>query len=109
VFGGLGVAAFGVFAYFGLRGMSDASHLKDTCVPGCATSDVDAVHTKLVIADVGLAVGVVSLAAATFFALHGSSAAPARSWEVRVAPRLGEGKGGHATVGGAGGEVVVRF
>jgi hypothetical protein len=99
VLGAIGVGALGVFGYFGIRGMLDADHLKQTCVPACQTSDVDAVRTKLLIADIALGAGVVSLAAATWFAVRGLSAPSRSSWDVRVAPR----------VGGATGSVVVRF
>jgi len=101
VFGAIGIAALGSFGYFAYRGSSDADHLKSTCVPGCNTSDVNAVHTKLLIADVSLGVGLVSLAAATYFALtHAHQAPPqAQAWEVRAAP--------HAH--GARGELVIRF
>jgi hypothetical protein len=97
--GGVGVAAMGVFGYFGVRGMLDADHLRSTCVPACSSSDVADVHTKLVVADVALGVGVVSLVAATWFAVSALSAPRRASWEVRVAPR----------VGGASGGLFVRF
>jgi hypothetical protein len=84
LFGGAGIAALGVFGYFGIRGMSDADHLRRTCAPDCSHADVDAVHTRLVVADVALGVGVLSLAAASFFVVralagpgHSSSQPPA--------------------------------
>jgi len=99
--GGVGVAALGAFGYFGIRGMSDADHLRQTCAPDCPHSDVDAVHTKLVAADVALGVGVVSLAAASVLvvralAAHGQSAS-------RRPPPSALG------VAGSCGAVVVRF
>ena len=103
VFGTLGIVALGSFGYFGVRGKSDADHLRATCVPGCAPADVSAVHTKLLIADVSLGVGIVSLVAATWFALHrGATSAPTtawNAWELGAAP----------TNGGAHGELRVRF
>lgn len=74
VLGGLGVAGLATFAVFGLLGLSDAEHLRDTCAPGCNPPDVDAARTKLIAADVGLGVGVVALAAAAWLAIHGLSA-----------------------------------
>jgi hypothetical protein len=71
VFGGLGVAALATFGVFGVLGMSDANHLRDTCAPGCQASDVDAVHTKLIVADASLGVGLVSLGVAAWFAIRG--------------------------------------
>jgi hypothetical protein len=105
VFGAVGLVALGSFGYFAIRGKSDADHLRSTCVPGCETSDVNAVHTKLLAADVSLGVGVVSLAAATFFALTRGRPSPTTpasgsAWELRVAPR--------GAAGGTG-EIVVRF
>jgi hypothetical protein len=106
VLGGVGVAAFGVFAYFGIRGAADADHLRSTCVPACQPSDVDAVHTKLVIADVALGVGLVSLVAATWIGVHALTSSPSptsggrasalggASWEVQVTPRSGGALGG---------------
>ena len=104
-FGGLGIVALGSFGYFGYRGKTDADHLRSTCVPGCTPSDVSAVHTKLLVADVSLGVGIVSLLAATFFALHRSASSnPAAAsiddrWDFRVGP----------SEGGARGELLLRF
>jgi len=103
VFGTLGIVALGSFGYFAVRGKTDADHLRATCVPGCAPGDVSAVRTKLLVADVSLGVGLVSLVAATWFALrHGassSSSPEASAWELRAAP----------SNGGARGELFVRF
>jgi hypothetical protein len=98
VFGGVGVAALGVFTYFGLRARRDSSALHDECAPGCAHADVTALKTKLIVADVALGVGVLSLGAATFFALRGSSA-PKSAWQIDVTPE----------VGGARAHIDVRF
>jgi hypothetical protein len=65
VFGGLGVVALGSFAYFGLKGKSEADSYQQ-CKPYCSQSDIDATHTKLIVADVSLGVGVVSIAVATY-------------------------------------------
>ncbi len=70
VLGGVGVAAFASFAYFGISGRSRASELRSTCAPGCAESDVDSVKSKLLIADVSLGVSVVSLGIATYLFLN---------------------------------------
>ena len=93
VLGGLGIAAGGVFAYFAVRGKSDADKLKSTCAPGCSSSDVDAVHTKLVIADVALGVGVVSLGLATVLAIRAVTTSSKSALELRVAPTLGGAAG----------------
>jgi hypothetical protein len=88
------VAALGVFGTFGVLGLTDANRLRATCVPACQSSDVDAVHTKLVVADVALGVGVVSLAVATWLGLSALGAPAPSSWEVQVAPRVGGVAGG---------------
>src|SRR5262249_11708976 len=69
VLGGVGVLSLGSFAYFGISGSSDASNLRNTCAPNCADSAVSDVRRKLLIADVSLGVGVVSLAVAGYLLL----------------------------------------
>lgn len=65
VLGGVGVAGLGVFAGFGARSLGDESALRTTCAPHCAAGDVDAIRHEHTAADVGLGVGVASLAVAT--------------------------------------------
>jgi len=72
VFGGFALAGFATAATFGGTGLYDAHHLKETCMSYCKHDDVDAVRTKLIIADIGLAVGVVALAVGLY--LHGKGA-----------------------------------
>ena len=69
LFGGIALAGFATLAFFGGTGLYDAHHLKTTCGSFCSHDDVDAIRTKLVIADIGLAVGVVALAVGLY--LHG--------------------------------------
>ncbi|MGD0526909.1 MAG: hypothetical protein ABSE49_17310 [Polyangiaceae bacterium] len=84
--GGVGVAALGAFAYFGVVGKNDADNLRATCAPGCAPSQVGAVRAKLVAADVALGVGVVSVVAATWIGVSGLTRSRAAAWEIYVAP-----------------------
>jgi hypothetical protein len=72
--GGVGVVGVAGFAYFGLEAQSDLSHLRQTCAPFCASSDLSTVKHEALIADVSLGVGIVALgvAAYSFFALHGA-------------------------------------
>jgi hypothetical protein len=79
VLGGVGVVGIGLFATFGILGVSDKSELEDTCAPNCSESDVDGVRAKLIAADVSLGVGVVALgvAAVLFFTAPPATAAPA--------------------------------
>ena len=59
--GVVGFAAMGVL--IGVAG-GDLNQLRTTCAPQCDPSDVDAVHTKLVVADVALGVGIAGVAVA---------------------------------------------
>jgi hypothetical protein len=76
VFGGIGVLGLASFAGFGAVGMSERSDL-DACKPTCTDDEVDPVRTKLIIADVSLAVGLVSLGIATYLFLSDDDEAPA--------------------------------
>jgi hypothetical protein len=69
VFGGIALAGFATLAYFGGTGLYDAHQYETTCHSYCNPSDVDAVRTKLIIADIGMAVGIVALAIGLY--LHG--------------------------------------
>jgi hypothetical protein len=60
---------------------------------------VTALKTKLVLADVALGIGAVSLAAAAVIAIGGKSRAPKAAWDLRMAP----------TRGGARAQVEIRF
>jgi hypothetical protein len=65
VVGGIGVAALGSFAIFGIGGKNDVDDLQK-CKPFCAEKDVDSARTKLIIADISLGVGIVALGVATY-------------------------------------------
>ena len=73
IFGAASVVALGSFAFFGLTGRHDVSQLRDTCAPACDESDKKAARNKLLVADVSLGVGIVSLGLATWFYLARSS------------------------------------
>jgi hypothetical protein len=105
ILGGVGVAALGSFAFFGLKGKSDESSLRSSCAPACADSDVSAVHTKYVIADVSLLVSVASLSVAAYlyFSQPRTLEAP-KSTTASFAPRFDvrvDAHGGFAVVGGS--------
>ncbi len=94
VLGGVGAVALGSFAYFGLTGASDASNLRNTCAPRCSSSSVSDVRQKLLIADISLGVGIVSLGVAGYLWLSsGHHEEPAQPHEARfsfdVAPVAG--------------------
>lgn len=88
VFGAAGAVALGGFAYFGISGRRDASDLAEGCGRNktCDESQVSPIRTKLLIADVSLGVGLVSLGAATylFFAGNEKPAPPPVSADVVV-------------------------
>ena len=90
VLGGVGVAALGSFAYFGLRGRST-----EDCAPECSRSEVDRMRSQYLAADISLGVAVVSLGAATyvFFSQRGASRAEApRTARLQLQPsRRGAG------------------
>lgn len=69
IFGGLAVASVGAFAFLGITGKGEIDDLRSSCAPNCAQSDVDAAKQKMLIGDIFLGVGVLSAAAATYFAL----------------------------------------
>lgn len=58
------VAALSIFAGMGLSGNGRYGELEDTCGGRCAKSDVDALRTRYLVADVSLVVGVVAAVAA---------------------------------------------
>jgi hypothetical protein len=88
VFGGVGAGALGSFAYFGLTGTRDAADLGDGCGRDktCREDQVAPIRRKLLIADISLAVGLVSLGAAAyvFFTRSEPKAPPAVSADVVV-------------------------
>ncbi len=87
VLGSVGLAGLGAFAYFGATGMAGADDLRATCSPGCTDSQVSRVHAKLLAADVGLGVGLLSLGAATWVGIHAWRRPPkAAAWDVVVLP-----------------------
>ena len=57
---GIGVVAVGTSAVIGVGAKSDLDDLRNTCAPHCAESDVDAVHNRMLVADVTLGVGVLA-------------------------------------------------
>lgn len=82
VAGGVGVAGLAAFTVFGLMSNSDYSDLQNSCHPGCPankSSEIDNGKTYQLIANIGLGVGIVGVAAgATLFVLSlGGKSAPA--------------------------------
>ncbi|TKD03507.1 hypothetical protein [Polyangium fumosum] len=101
VLGGLGVVSLGAFAYLGITGKGDLAGLRDGCgrTQSCAEADVDAVKTKLLLADVSLGVGVVSLGVATaLFFTSGSGEKKATAGRPAVIPVVAPLPGGGAAM-----------
>jgi hypothetical protein len=69
VFGGIGAFGLASFATLGALGLSEKSKLRGSCAPACTDSDVTTLRTLYIGADVSLAVGVVALGLAMYFAL----------------------------------------
>lgn len=63
VFFGVGVAGFVGMAILVPMASGEANDLRTTCSPNCAQSDVDAVQTKITVANVMLGVGIGGVAA----------------------------------------------
>lgn len=99
VVGGIGVAALGSFAYFGLSGMGDVDELQK-CKPNCAKEDVDSARTKLNIADVSLGVGAVALGVATVLFLTrptvSAKTTTGQTFRLEAGPVAGGGMAGFA-------------
>ena len=108
VVGGIGVVALGSFAFFGLGGKSDVDDLQ-ACKGHCAQTDVDKAHTKLIIADISLGVGIVALGVATYlFVTRTHGDADAKVGHASSPPsKLSFDCG--AVAGGAMGSVGARF
>ncbi len=66
ILGGTAVVALGVSLVVGLGAKSDADNLKSTCAPHCASTDVDAVRSKVIISDIAFGVGIVAAGVATY-------------------------------------------
>jgi hypothetical protein len=73
---GVGAAALGTGAYLGLDARADVADMRDTCAPGCPSSDVDDARRQLLFADVALGTGLVAVGAATWFWVKGKPETP---------------------------------
>jgi hypothetical protein len=74
----VGVVAFGSFAFFGARALSQSSDLH--AHPGTYTqSDIDSLKTKIVVADTSLGIGIVATAIAVVLWLGRGTSAPPTS------------------------------
>jgi len=79
VFGGLGIGGLAGFTYFGIKGMVDAHQLGQTAcgkAQTCREDQVAPIRTRLLVADISLGVGLVSLGAAAYFYFTSRPAPP---------------------------------
>jgi hypothetical protein len=90
VLGGVAIVGLASFAYFGVTAKSDLDHLRSTCAPTCASSDLAAVKNEALAADISLGVGVVALGVA-FYAFFTHREAPATAGMIELRPRAGGG------------------
>ncbi|MEQ9323098.1 MAG: hypothetical protein RIF41_28285 [Polyangiaceae bacterium] len=108
VLGGLGLAAFGSFAAFGILGKNEADDLNARCGDGappggrCTESEIDSARIKLIAADVSLGVGAGLLAVGLGLFIHHHASAPDSE---TTALRLDLGP----TRGGAAGQLTLSF
>lgn len=79
IVGGVGLALVVVGSALGAWTYADYRDLEESCRPDCASSRVDPVHTRGVVADVALGLGVVTLAGALVLRLAGAPSAPPRA------------------------------
>ncbi len=98
VFGAVAAASFVGFAYFGLSGRADRDRLRDTCAPYCHKDDENPARTKLLLADVALGVGIVSIGVATVMILTAPSEPKKTGLRVDAVPIAG---GAVGTLGGS--------
>lgn len=94
VLGGAGFLGLGVAATFGILALRDRADLRETCAPRCAQGEVDAIRTKLLVADITGGVGIAAIGVATVLLLTAPSGKEPKK---DAAPRLEVGP----TVGGA--------
>lgn len=81
VLGGVAVAGLATFAGFAIAGKNTES-----CKPGCTDSEIDAMRTQYLIADIGLAAAVIAGGAAVYFYVSRPERSSSERAFVRVRP-----------------------
>jgi hypothetical protein len=94
--GAVGLAGFGVMTAFAVMANGDESSLRTSCAPHCAQSDVDAIQTKLTLANVMMAVGIVGVgvAATTIIVANVGGGRSQKTGGARVRVQAGVGWAG---------------
>jgi hypothetical protein len=93
VFGGIGVAALGSFAYFGIKGRGNADELAEGCGKdkSCTEEQVSPVRTQLLVADVSLGISIVAIGTAVYMLI--ANAPPKKLQGVQTELLLAPGVG----------------
>jgi hypothetical protein len=92
-FSGLAIVGLGTFATFAILGYSTQQDRAQHCSPSCTDAQVDPIRTDYRVADIGLGVGLVSVAVAAYFIVtRGSASSPS----ARVGAALRPAPGGAA-------------
>jgi hypothetical protein len=93
---GVGVAGGATMAVFALTAKGDEKDLRATCAPNCASSDRTRIDTKILAANVGMAVGILGLGVAVVSTVlaNTGSAPPSVESKTAVALDLGPGRVG---------------
>jgi hypothetical protein len=84
--GAVSLVSAASFATFGVLALTERSHLRDSCSPFCTDDDTRSLRTKVLVADVSLAVAIASLGAATVFYVTRPSRESPRPMAIVAAP-----------------------
>jgi hypothetical protein len=105
VLGGVGVASLATFAALAATGTSDVNDLRDTCgaTQSCPTSSVDDAKTKILVGDVFLVAGSLTLSASAIWLIAHYTGRPASPSSSAVNWSVGP------TPGGAFGAISLRY
>jgi hypothetical protein len=89
--GGGALVALGLGVTMEALGLSDRTHLENTCAPSrsCNPSDVSTARNRVAVGDVALGVGALLLGGAVYVALTRQPASPATAFRLRLGPTLG--------------------
>lgn len=83
---GVFVAGAATTTIFAILANGDERDLRSTCAPSCAADDRDAIQTKLVVANIGLGVGVSGLAFGVVTTIMANRHSEKRDGSIRIVP-----------------------
>ncbi|HEY8089588.1 MAG TPA: hypothetical protein VIF09_17130 [Polyangiaceae bacterium] len=89
--GGGALVAIGLGVTMEALGLTDRTHLENTCGPSrsCDPSDVSTARNRVAVGDVALGVGALLLGGAVYVALTRQPASPATALRIRLGPTVG--------------------